>query len=211
MNSLIDASTVDRLEIKDSEYDAVRIQQDFSDANYSAVIGALESVVLPVSEYMAIPNNVQDACEQLMKAYVWNGDGEKAAALADQVLTSSKPEQVVSALVARALAALQMNDTATAEVCRAELKDPAAELYVRASIERAQGDSQKAIQTVVDLIATHPNNQDWMPPAELLGAKLYLDLGMTNAAETTARQTQKMYAGTNVEKEARAFFETLRK
>jgi len=209
VNRSIDVATVDRLEIQNSEYDADSVQQSFSEANYSAVIEALESVVLPVSEYMAIPNNVQDACEQLMQAYVWNGDFEKAAMLADQLKTSSNPEQVVSALVVRALAALQRNDPATAEICRAELKDSAAELYVRANIERAQGDSQKAIQTVVDLIATHPNNQAWMPPAELLGAKLYLDLGLMDAAEATARQTQKMYAGTNIEKEAQAFRETL--
>ncbi len=203
-NTTVEVNEVDRLEMIHPDYDAELVQQSFNQADYSAVIAALEPVVLPAADYMGILNNLQEPCDQLMQACLWNGEAAKAAGLADRLRISPDPERKVSAQVVRALSALALNDISTAETCRAGLSDPAAELYVRAATERAQGDPEKAIQTVVELIATHPNNLNWMPSAELLCAKLYLELGMTNSAAATARQTEKLYAGMNVEKEAQA-------
>jgi len=208
-NTTVEADEVDRLEIEHPEYNADIVQLRFNQADYPAVIAALEPVVLPATDYMGFPNNLQESCDQLMQAYSWNGDAEKAAALADLLRITPDPEREVSALVIRALSALVQNDVATAETCRAAIDDPAAELYVRAAIEQAQGEPEKSIQSIVDLIATHPNNLRWMPSAELLCSKLYLELGMTNSAAATARQTEKLYVGMNVEKEAQALRSTI--
>jgi len=208
-NTTVEAEEVDRLEMVHPEYNADLVQLHFNQADYSAVIAALEPVVLPVTDYMGFPNNLQEPCDRLMQAYSWNGDAAKAAGLADLLRISPDPERKVSALVIRALSALAQNEPAAAETCRAAIDEPAAELYVRAAMEQAQGEPEKAIQTAVELIATHPNNMNWMPPVELLCAKLYLELGMTNSAIATARQTEKIYAGMNVEKEARALRSTI--
>ncbi len=203
-NTTVEVNEVDRLEMVHPEYDAELVRQSFNQADYSAVIAALEPVVLPVADYMGILNNLQGPCDQLMQAFFWNGDAKKAAGLAGQLCISPDPERKVSAQVVQVLSALALNDISTAESCRIGLSDPAAELYVRAATERAQGDPEKAIQTVVELIATHPNNLNWMPSAELLCAKLYLELGMTRSAAATVRQVEKLYAGMNIEKEAEA-------
>lgn len=211
VNTIVEASEVDRLEIKHPEYDAALVQLHFNQADYPAVIAALEPVVLPVADYMGFPNNLQEPCDLLMQACWWNAETAKAAALADQLRISPDPERKVSAQVIRALSALGLNDAATAEACRAAIDDPAAELYVRAAIEQAQGNPEQSIQTAVELIATHPNDMRWMPATELLCAKLYLEMGMTNSAAATARQTEKLYAGMNVEKEAQTLRETIEK
>jgi len=54
------------------------------------------------------------------------------------------------------------------------------------------------------VVAQHKNDMKWLPPSELLGAELYLEMGRTNSAFVTARQTQKIYAGMNFGKEAEA-------
>lgn len=208
-NTKVETDEVDRLEIEHPEYNPDVVQLHFNQADYPAVIAALEPVVLPAADYMGFENNLQEPCDLLMQAYSWSGDVSKAGALADQLRITPDPERKVSALVIRALSAMAQSDTATAETCRAAIDDPAAGLYVRAAMEQAQGNPQKAIQTVVELIASHPNNMNWMPPAELLCAKLYLELGMTNSAAATARQTSTLYAGMNVEKEAKALRSTI--
>jgi len=208
-NTTVTVEEVDRLEIAHPEYDADLVQLRFNQADYSSVIQTLEPVVLPVAGYMGFPNNLQEPCDVLMQAYSWNGDVEKAAELARQLSISPNPAQKRSAQVIGALSALAQNKIDFAETCRAAIDSPAAELYVRASIERANGEPEKAIQTVVEMIAGYPNELRWIPATELLCAELYLELGMPESAEATARQTQKFYAGMNVEKEAQAFRSTL--
>ncbi len=64
----------------------------------------------------------------------------------------------------------------------------------------------EAIQIAIEVIAQFANNMQWLPPSELLVAELYLDMGRTNSAMVTARQSKKMYVGTNIGKEAEALF-----
>lgn len=200
----IEVSEIDRLEINHPRYDKASVQQDFDEANYAAVITTLEPVVASSAGYMGIPNNLQEDFAFLMNAYYWNGDLEKArdAALA---LNATQDESLkLSAQKIQVLTKIATRDIPAAEAVISNITDPAAKLYLQACLQRAQNAPETAIQMAVKLIANYPNDMRWMPITELLCAELYLDLGMTNSAEATARQTEKFYAGTNIGKEAQA-------
>lgn len=208
-NTTVGIADVDRLEIKYPKYDEALVQQRFNAADYPAVIAALEPVATPAADYMAVPNNLQEPFGLLMKAYYENGDISKAREASARLMSSPDVALRTMAQAYRALSAIAEGDMATAESIRAKMSAPAAQLYILACIQRAGGDPQKAIQTAVELIATHPNDMNWMPLTELLCAELYLEMGMPVSADATARQAQKLYLGTNVEKEALALRSTI--
>ncbi len=208
-NTTTEIEEIDRLEIEYPEYDAALVQEQFNQADYAAVIAALEPVAAPVADYMGIPNNLQDAFGLLVRAYHWNGDLEKAKTAADQLMGSQNPELKILAQVIRSLSALTEDDLSIAKALQGKMDNPVAQLYTRACIEQTEGTPVRSIQTVVEMIAAHPNDKDWLPSAELLCAELYLEMGLTNSAEATARQTQLFYAGMNVEKEAQALRSTI--
>jgi outer membrane protein assembly factor BamD (BamD/ComL family) len=82
------------------------------------------------------------------------------------------------------------------------ITSPAEKLYTQACMERAKGDPKSAIQTAVKVIALYSGEKEWLARSELLSAELYLELGMPEAADITARQIQNLYAGMDVAKKA---------
>jgi len=208
-NRTIPIDEVERLNVEHPTYDEALVQQHFDEAEYAAVITALEPIAAPVADYMGLPNNLQDAFGLLMNAYYWNGDLAKAQSAALDL--SGTPHQALklSAQKIQILTAIARDQLVEGESVLLDISDPVAKLYLTACMQRARGKAEAAIQTAVELIAKHPNDLGWMPLTELLCAELYLDLGMTNSAAATARQAEKFYAGTSIGKEAQAFRETL--
>lgn len=78
----------------------------------------------------------------------------------------------------------------------AGIRDPAARLFFQAGLEQTKGEPEQAIQTLSELIVNHAHNEKWIARAELLSAELYVELGMLDAADVTARQVQVLYEGT---------------
>jgi len=76
--------------------------------------------------------------------------------------------------------------------------------YKKACALRDQGDLTAAIEEVAQAIAVNSLDKEWFAKCELLSAELYVKLGMLDAAATTVRQIQILYAGTDYEKQAAA-------
>lgn len=200
----VKASDIRFFRFTHKEYDPQAVQQMFDQARYSDVISLLEPVTAPYLDYAAISNNLEAAFCLLMKAYYEDGNYEKTGDLSARLMRNPNPDVQLQASVFQALAALGQGDVLAAESLLSGITSPAAELYVQARIQNAQKHPKTAIQTVVRLIAEHPNDKDWLPPAELFCAGLYYQLDMTNAALVTARQTEKLYQGTYVERGAQS-------
>jgi hypothetical protein len=103
-----------------------------------------------------------------------------------------------------ALTALEAGQIQTAETLCSKITSPTAKLYVQARMEKAGGNSKRAIQTAAQVIALRSGEKEWLAQSELLIAQLYLELGLPDAADVTARQIQKLYAGMDVVKNADA-------
>ena len=79
-----------------------------------------------------------------------------------------------------------------------------AKLYVMACIAQANGKPEDASRMLGQLIVRYPNNEQWTARSELKNAEIYLEMGLLDAADVTARQIQNLYAGTDVAKKAGA-------
>jgi tetratricopeptide (TPR) repeat protein len=187
------------------KYDEKAVRQSFDQADYGQVIAVLEPVTAPYLDYVSVTNNLEETLVLLMNSYIRSGNAVKARDLSTRLLANRNPAVHLQAQVGRALSALGEGDIPFAEATLKDIPDAAAALYVKACIQQTAKQPSAAIQTVVELIATHPNDREWLPTAELLGAQLYLQMGLTNSAASTARQVQKLYEGTNIGKEAQAF------
>ncbi len=109
------------------------------------------------------------------------------------------------------LSLLAFSEGTHAVVAEVAFQKPAAEkqvsakdLYERALKERTEGKPKQAIETIAEAIALNPTNRVWFAQSELLSAELYLELGMTNAADVTARQVQVLYPETDFAEKASA-------
>lgn len=111
--------------------------------------------------------------------------------------------------VAAAFGAIRAGQLETAEMQLEQIPDPAAKLFVQACVEKAKGDPKRAIQTVTQLIVRYPNDPDWTAKSELMSAELYVQLGMLDNADVTARQIQKLHEGTAAAEAATALREKI--
>ncbi len=81
--------------------------------------------------------------------------------------------------------------------------DPAARLFFQANIYRAKGELERAHKTLAELIVKYDHDKRWVARSELLSARFYLDMGMLDAADVTARQVEFLNKGTAEAEEAR--------
>lgn len=201
---------VRRLNIRLPEFDLEALRSQYISSDYAGVVATLETAVGRCGLYMPVANNALEAYELLAEALLRNGDFEKARRAGMNLLTAPDAEVRERARAVVALSTLGTGNPGKAAEWRDRLKDPAAELYVSACIQRAQQNSKAAMQTAIELIAAHPNDHEWMPQTEFLCAQLYLDLGMTNSAAVTARQVQSLYPGSECRAEARRLQEEIK-
>lgn len=109
-----------------------------------------------------------------------------------------------------ALDAITASNIPAAEQHFSAIRDPAAKLYVLARIARANGEPEDAIRMLARLIVRYPNDEKWTAISELQSAELYLELGMLDAANVTARQIQQLHTGTDVAEKATALRERIK-
>lgn len=111
-------------------------------------------------------------------------------------------EQVPEDPIATALGSLRVGQLDAALVQAEDISNPAAKLFVQACVEQARGDFERALETVTLGIVQYPHDPDWTAKSELMSAALYIQMGMPDAAETTVRQMQLLYQGTEIANQA---------
>jgi hypothetical protein len=106
-------------------------------------------------------------------------------------------------LVITAIALVGLSVCAQEATAPAELSE-AGKRYRQALSERDSGELRQALQTAANVVIEYPNDEDWLPKTELLCAELYVDVGLLDAADVTARQVQVLYEGTDTAAKATA-------
>ncbi|QHI70355.1 tetratricopeptide repeat protein [Tichowtungia aerotolerans] len=200
---------IKELEIQLPKLSLDALQAKLVAAEYAEVVSALEPVVGGAGIYMVVPNNAVSLYALLTKAYLRNGDIEKARGSAEQLKAVSDAAVKKQALATIAQCVLEAGELDEAGRLIGELSDPVAKLYLTARLQRAAGQSKEAIQTVIDLIASYPNDHNWMPQTEYLDAQLYLDLGMPDSAAEVAHQVMVLYPRSEFKVEAQKLLEEI--
>jgi tetratricopeptide (TPR) repeat protein len=201
----VPASKIKSLEFY-PKYDEAAVNDLFNSGDFAGVLNILEPVMPDYFQYMAIDNNMLQPFVLMYSCYRFTGDFENAEIYANKLLECSDETLQLKGKVGLALVAIQKGQLGDAEKLRLEVaeKSDAAGLFLRASIERAEGEPKTAIQTVTTIIEDHANDLEWLPSSELLTAYCYLDMVgtnsviTTNSALNTARQVKNMYSGTAV-------------
>lgn len=115
------------------------------------------------------------------------------------------PTQVMD----RARAELDAGRPAAAREWIVQIQEPAARLYFQARADRAEGNLKDALRHAASVVVFHYRQRDWIARAEWLCAQLYIEAGMPEAAEVTARQVMLFYTGTDLAEQAGRFVQEL--
>ncbi|MDZ8120215.1 tetratricopeptide repeat protein [Pontiella agarivorans] len=182
------------------------IEQSYNDGDFQKVIDATSSVMEKYIQYMPIKNNMRTPFVLTYNSYKSLGDYANATRYAEILAAMDNDEMKLMGQVGLAQIALDQGNVSAAEKIKGELPEDAvaADLYLKAAIQRAKGEQKDAIITVTQIIEEFPNDVEILPASELLVAYCYLDMTgtnsviSTNSAMNTARQVKNMYAGTAV-------------
>lgn len=169
-----------------------------------------QRVLAPYEPYMMIPNNMQSLFLLQVNDWFLKGENERAAAGAAQFLACSKEERLRShGLRYMLLLALRSGDIGEAKGLIDGMAGGAMRDYFEAEITAFEVGPKSAMMQVTQLIAAYANEVEWLAPTELLSAKLYLEMGMTNSAVQTAYQVASIYQGSVMAIEAQSMIQQL--
>lgn len=201
------------VELEFSAFDSSKAESLFNSSDFQGLLDSLEAGLKPSFQsywpYMAFQNNLEDLFILAMKSYIRLEDYAQARELASFLMRSPSESIRRQAESVGLMAALAENDIAAAEKLLEKIEPGPSALYLGALVEHAKGNTTEAMGRVCTLIIQYPNDLDWMPQTELKSANLYAEMGMTNSAISTARQTKAIYAKTDIAMDAEALFNEL--
>jgi len=173
---------------------------------YEQMIAILEPALKPFAEFADIPSNLTPFQTLLMELYYTSGQFDAAALTAQNMARGSySPDLQEKARIYQLLSLVESGQQDKADELaaeygwdRAEDAETPARLYLAAKLLAAQEQYTEALLSAAKVIALNDHESDWMPPAELLCAELYLELGMHESAEEVIRQILLLYKNSDV-------------
>ncbi|MBN2163298.1 MAG: hypothetical protein JXR25_02840 [Pontiellaceae bacterium] len=161
------------------------IKQMQENRMYEELAATLELALKPYMEYSDLPTNLAQYQGVLMELYYKVQDYEKTMLYASGLVKDDRNKELQrKAIVFQGLALLGAGRMDEAEALfgeqgwTEELPDdaPAEDLYITAKFLKMKQDYVKAIETASKIIAFHSQDSNWMIPAELLCAEIYMDM-----------------------------------
>jgi tetratricopeptide (TPR) repeat protein len=170
---------------------------------FDRIIGSLTRALQPFAEYSDIPNNLTKYEVVLMKLYYRTGKHDKSLEISGKVAEDDRdPELQRAARVYRTLALIASGKMEEAKSMLSEYgwdkessddDAPAEELYIKAKLLVLNGEYRQAMGVAAKVVAFHSQNLDWIQPAEMLCAEIYVKLGMYDSADEVCRQIMILY------------------
>jgi tetratricopeptide (TPR) repeat protein len=200
----IGVATIKELNFK-VQIDTGKITSMMDELDYQGVITALNSALEPYAEYQDVPSNLTRYNALLMELYYRTEQYDLSLALSEKIVGDDRyPELQQKARIYRALAVIDAGNDAKLKTLLEDLgweqeasADAAAdELYIRAKLMVLNGNYDEAMETVAKIVAFHSQDPDWIQPAEMMCAEIYLELGMYDSAAEVCRQITLLYADT---------------
>lgn len=209
------ASTIKELQFS-IKLDQDKLNEMNNNREYERVITALTSVLEPYQEFADIPSNLSFYNSLLMELYYKTGNYEKTREIAASLAVDDRDAALQ--LKARIFGALALIDAGDAERAEALLEeygwneglDSASapeKLYIAAKLLALKKEYADAMELVAKVIAFNSHDPDWMQPAELLCAEIYMELGkenpvMLDSAEEVIREISLLYKDTDEDERA---------
>lgn len=186
---------------------------------HEQLAATLETALLPFEEYSDLPSNIAQYQGVLMELNYKLADYDKCMMYSSKLLADERdPELQRKAIVYQGLSLLGANRIDEAEALFAKQgwteemsEDASAEdLYITAKFLFMKKEYTKAMETVAKIVAFHSQDPDWMRPAELLCAEIYMGMAQSSgnpvfleSAEEVIREITLLYTDTDEADKAR--------
>jgi len=199
------ASTIEKINY-DINLNLDRLLELKGNREFGQLISSLNDVLKPFEPYSDIPSNLTRYRSLLMELYFLTEEYDKTLSYAEQIEADAGDDEatVENAQTYQALALIESGRPNEAEALMNRLgwlselgedSDPK-QLFLGAKLMSVKKDFSRAMELVAFVIAFNSQNTEWMQPAELFCAEVYMELGMFDSAEEVIRQIELLYPDT---------------
>ncbi|MFL2860205.1 MAG: tetratricopeptide repeat protein [Pontiellaceae bacterium] len=199
------ASTIERINYS-VKLNLEHLLQLKEDREFDSLISNLNQMLAPFKDYQDIPSNLMRYRALLMELYFLTEDYDQALAYASQLASDGGDDValVENARTYQALSLIQSGRSDDAQVLMDQLgwlgdlredSNPK-QLYLGAKLMSVKEEYSQAMELIAYVIAFNSQDTEWMQPAELLCAEIYMKLGMLDSAEEVIRQISLLYPNT---------------
>lgn len=199
------ASTIERINYS-VKLNLEHLLQLKEDREFDSLISNLNQMLAPFKDYQDIPSNLMRYRALLMELYFLTEEYDQALAYASQLASDGGDDValVENARTYQALSLIQSGRSDDAQVLMNQLgwlgdlredSNPK-QLYLGAKLMSVKEEYSQAMELIAYVIAFNSQDTEWMQPAELLCAEIYMKLGMLDSAEEVIRQISLLYPNT---------------
>ncbi len=199
------ASTIERINYN-VKINLEQLLQLKEDREFNRLISNLNQMLAPFKSYQDIPSNLTRYRALLMELYFLTEEYDQALAYATQLVSDGGDDValVENAQTFQALSLIESGRSDEAEVLMdqlgwlGELREDSnpKQLYLGAKLMSVKEKYNQAMELIAYVIAFNSQDTEWMQPAELLCAEIYMELGMLDSAEEVIRQISLLYPNT---------------
>lgn len=172
----------------------------FRTGDRKALEGLIEMHVGPVAKYSYLPTNLGDYLVWLARAQYWNGNRTGFGKTTGLIRQASNQKHIDVVSLYFTVQLLDQGKLADAKQVFESVEAPesvsiAMTEYILGNIAIEEGRLRDAMQHVARIIAFHGRNTEWMPPATVLEARIYQQLGQPEKAAAVANELLIAYPG----------------
>ncbi len=194
-------STIQELNFK-VDVDAEKLSEMMKNREFDRIISALSRTLKPFAEYSDVPSNLTKYNSLLMELHYKVGEYDQSLAMSSKIANDDRnPALQEKARIYQALALIDSGQSAAAEALLSQYgwdqdisdEAPPEKLFITAKLMVLQEKYNRAMELVSKVIAFNSQDPDWMQPAEMLCAEVYVKLGMYDSAEEVCREIGVFY------------------
>lgn len=172
----------------------------FRAGKYRQLGALLDQYVTPVEQYAHLPGNLGEYLLWQLRVQYWNQEKSAVTETLRRIRKVGRIELLEQANLYYALMLIDQGRAADAKAIFAGISDtakiPAAlKAYYEAQMAMSYGEYRSAMRHVAQIIAFHSRDPEWLPPATVLEAQIYQEMGQTKKAEIVANELIMAYPG----------------
>ena len=191
----VSLDVVDRVEFRFRDLSVEMCAAFYESGRVSALKSRLDQLLLPLVKLRGVASNLAPYWFWLVRCEYW--EGSRAGALRGiEVLREERDSSWMrSADMYAVLLALDDKDVAGAEAIYRRLDSPEKasvpmNLYLLGRLAMARGEWKESLQYMVQIVALHGRNREWLAPAIFAEAELYQRLGSSDLVLQVVRELE---------------------
>ncbi|WP_372798458.1 tol-pal system YbgF family protein [Pontiella sp.] len=205
-SSSVALSMVELIEFRFSGVSLNMCESMFYRGDRKALEGLLEQSIGPVAQYSNLPTNLGRYLVWWLRAQYWNGSDAAAGRTIGYIRQTGQQELIDIASMYFTVMLLDQGKPDSARTVFSSIGNPAAvsvpmSEYIQGRLALLSGDTRGAMQRVAQIVAFHGRDEEWMPPATVLEAQIYQQMGLPHKAAAVAEELMIAYPDSNWSRE----------